>query len=239
MTAESDTKTIVSYSRLAGLAYFVSIVVALINVNSIDASLIDHNNAAATFENISKHEGLFRLGLALEILMWALVILLSVTLFVTLAKVDYNLALIAMVFRVAEAVIGLGIVVTSGMVPLMLIHNADLVGTQTAQALAATLIKAEGAGFDVALIFIGIGGTIFFYLFYKSRYIPRILSVWGIFTYLSMLTVSIASVMTPGFPEWVKLALFAPGGIFEILIGLWLMIKGVDTRQVVNQLKGN
>jgi hypothetical protein len=47
-------------------------------------------------------------------------------------------------------------------------------------------------------------------------------------TYLSMLLLAFTSILMPDLSEAVKMAFYAPGGLFEILIGLWLLIKGIN-----------
>jgi uncharacterized membrane protein len=41
-----------------------------------------------------------------------------------------------------------------------------------------------------------------------------------------MFLMASVSILSP-IPESTKMFLYAPGGIFEILFGLWLLIKGV------------
>ena len=44
-----------------------------------------------------------------------------------------------------------------------------------------------GLTFNIVAIFLGLGSTIFNYLFFKSKYIPRALASWGIFSSLLLL----------------------------------------------------
>lgn len=66
------------------------------------------------------------------------------------------------------------------------------------------------------------------YLFYVSKYVPRILAGWGIFTYLSMLILSTVSILFHNHPEMIEIVLYSVGGLFELIFGLWLLIKGVN-----------
>lgn len=218
------------YARVAGLAYLITILLGIFSVNFIESNLVVSGNNAATVNNIMENESLFRVGIACEILMYVLVVLLAWTLYIILKSVNKNLALLALLWRLGEAIIGASATVLSGLVPLLLLNNEGTYDTQQLQSLVGLFLDVRNVGLDVVLIFIGMGGTIFCYLFYKSHYVPRILAVWGILTYLIMLILSFASILTP-IPESIKLIFYTPGGLFEITFGLWLLIKGINIEQ--------
>ena len=220
-----------NYARVAGLSYLITIMLGIFSVNFIASSLIVPGDGAATISNIVSNEMLFRIGIASEILMYVLVILLSLALYVVLKSVNRNLALLALLWRVTEAIIGGATTVLSGLIPLLLLNSETVFETEQLQALVGLFLDVRGAGLDIVLIFIGMGGTIFCYLFYKSRYVPRTLAVWGILTYLTMLILSFASILLPNITETTKMIFYAPGGLFEIIFGLWLLIKGVNVQR--------
>lgn len=77
-------------------------------------------------------------------------------------------------------------------------------------------------------IFTGTGGLILSYLLYTSKMVPRALSLLGIIGYMTLLIGVPAGVfrnmdLNSGF----GLIFFVPGGVFEILLPLWLFIKGL------------
>ena len=80
------------------------------------------------------------------------------------------------------------------------------------------------------LVLIGLGGTVFAYLFFVSRYVPRPLAAWGIFTYSSILVLAFVSILVPTLPAIIETVLYAAGGAFEVVFGFWLVFKGVDLR---------
>jgi len=170
----------------------------------------------------------FRISIASEIIMYAIVVLLSHALYVILKTVNKNLALLALLWRIGEAVIGAGVAVLTGFIPLLLLKGKAAFEQDQLQALVGLFLQVRNAGLDVVLIFIGIGGTVFCYLFFTSKYVPRILAIWGMITYLSMLTLALTSILSPNLPESVKMIFYAPGGLFEVIIGLWLLIKGIN-----------
>jgi hypothetical protein len=75
-------------------------------------------------------------------------------------------------------------------------------------------------------MFLGIGSAIFFYLFYKSRYIPRLLAGWGVFASVVMVFVSAAMILFPENSRMLQLG-WGPLGIAEIGAALWLTIVGI------------
>jgi len=229
LTAEPSLR---SYTRIAGLTYVLVILLGILSVSYVDSSIVVPGNDAATIENMSAHELRFRLSVAGEIVMYALVIVLSFSLFVILETVHKNLALLALLLRLAEAIAGCGVVVLSGLVPLLFLESGGTLEAEPLQALVGLFLQIRSAGLDVVLLFVGAGGTIFCYLFYVSRYVPRILAGWGIVTYVSMLTLSLASLLTPHFSETIKMVFFAPGALFEIVFGLWLLVRGISIRQM-------
>ena len=228
MTHRSVEATTVLYARIAGLAYVITILLGVFSVNFIASALIVPGDSAATFRNIAANESLFRIGIASEILMYVLVILLAFSLYVVLKSFDKYLAMLALLWRVAESIIGCATIVISGLIPLLLLNDGAVFEQTQLNTLVSLFLKVRGSGLDIVLIFIGMGGTIFCYLFFKSKIVPRVLAIWGILTYLSMLILSFTSILYPHLSETFKMIIYAPGGLFELLFGLWLLIKGVN-----------
>jgi len=228
MVAETPS---IMYARVAGLTYIIVILLGIFGVNIIESSLVIPTDDAATYSNISGNEILFRIGVASEILMYLLVILLSLSLFVVLRTVDKNLALLALLWRVAEAITGAATIVLSGLIPILLINSENVFSPGQIQTLVRSFLDVRGAGLDMVLVFVGVGGTIFCYLFFKSNYVPKLLAGWGIFTYMTMLLLAFTSILLPNVPETVKMVFYVPGGFFELIFGFWLLFKGINVNQ--------
>lgn len=230
MTNHRDQLSPLIYARVAGLAYLVTIMLGIFSVNFVESNIVVSGNNAATIINIADNEILFRIGIASEILMYVLVILLAWSLFEILKTVNKNLALLALLWRLAESIVGAGATILSGLVPLLLLNSGTTFEAHQLQSLIGLFLNVRHVGLDIVLIFIGMGGTIFCYLFYISKYVPRIFAIWGMLTYLTMLIISFVSIVMP-ISEEVKIMFYAPGGIFEIAFGLWLLIKGVNIEE--------
>jgi len=225
-----------TYARVAGLTYIIVILLGIFSVNFIESNLVVPGNDVLTYKNISEHESLYRIGIASEVLLYLLVIVLSGSLYIVLEPVNRNLSLLALLLRTAEAIVGAATTVVSGFIPLLLIHSESVFADDQLQVLVRLFLDIRSSGLDIVLIFIGVGGTIFCYLFFKSNYVPRFLAGWGIFTYLTMLILSLSSLLSPDIPETVKMIFYAPGGLFELIFGFWLLIKGIRLNFASNKV---
>jgi hypothetical protein len=233
MTNRAAETSPLIYARVAGFMYMLIIIIGVLTGLFIDSTLIVSGNDAATATNIIANDFLFRIGIAGILIMYAGVVVLSWALYILLKTVNKNLALLALLLRLAEAVLG-GATVLISFIILLLLNNkgySTVFETEQLQALVGVFLNVRTAGLDIVLLFVGLGGTVFCYLFFKSQYVPRILAVWGIFTYLSMLILSFVSILFPNHPAMIEIVLYAPGGLFEIIFGFWLLFKGVNIRQ--------
>jgi len=239
MTNNTVDATLQKAARVAGLAYVLIIVLAILKVNFLEANLIVSGNDAATTNNIMANELLFRIGVVSEIIMFLLVVILSLALYVILKTVNKNLALSALFLRFGEAIIGGLVTLLSGLIPLLLLDGETTFETEQLQALVGLFLDVRIAGLNIVMIFMGPGGIIFCYLFLKSKYVPGILAVWGIITYSTMLILSFVNILFPNIPEIISIILFTPGALFEVLFGFWLLFKGVNLQQGDDRASGS
>jgi len=211
-------------ARIAGGAYVAIIVLGMTCMGFVASRRSVTGDAQATLSNLRAGEGLVRWALVGELAMYALVLLASVLFFGLLRGQHQTVALLALVFRAAEAFIGAGLAAASTAYPLWLLQH-DPGGSDLASTVHA-LVPLGVAGVDVVLFFMGCGGVLFFVLFWTSRLVPRPLAGWGMFTYGTMIVLPVVSLVAPTLPEQAKMICYAPGGLFELLFGLWLLIRG-------------
>jgi hypothetical protein len=219
-----------NYTYIAGIAYVLIIILSLIPSNIFDiSSILKAENAA---KNIIGYEGVFKIGIAIEFSMFMLVMALSWALYIILKPVNKNLALLGLIFRFAEAILGC-VVILFYLTILMLLSGAEYLQVfepAQLQALARFFLHLSGVGFYVLLTLMGIGGAVYCYLFYISSYIPQILSIWGMITYSTMVAYGFINIIFHDAPAELAYAM-APGALFEVSIGLWLVFKGLSVNQ--------
>ena len=218
-------------ARIAGLAYVLVILLGIVSVGLVESRLIVPGNDAATVNKIMANEFLYRAGIAGELMMFVFVVMLSLALYLILRPVNKDLALAALFFRFGEAIIGVGVTVISGLIPLLLLDREAVFEPGQLQALVGLFLSVRTAGLNIVLIFVGLGGTVFCYLFFKSKYVPGPLAAWGIATYVLMLILSFVNILFPDRPAIIEVVLFSLGALFEMIFGFWLLFKGVNVEE--------
>jgi hypothetical protein len=218
-------------AKLAGLLYLVAMATGLFAEFYVrfPSRLIVSGDAIKTAANILANERLYRIGIANNILTFAIDVVLIWALYVLLRPVNRNLALLAVFFRIVETTLACAAIVQS-YVAMQLISEADhlKVFDPAQMQIFSVMHYTYALTFTVVAIFLGLGSAIFNYLLLKSRYIPNVLAVWGIFSSLLLLLSQFAIVVFPGLENKILPACFGPIVIDEIALGLWLLIKGVN-----------
>ena len=97
------------------------------------------------------------------------------------------------------------------------------------QALARLNIAGSNDAYYVGLPFWGLASTICSILWFKSRYIPRVLAAFGVISSAWCVICAFAFIAFPHFDAAVNASWFdVPMVIFELALGLWLLFKGLS-----------
>ena len=224
-------------ARVAGLAYLLIIITSLLAMIFGPFKLIVKGNHVATFNNIMANEGLFRIGAAYDLIMFASVVILALALYVVLKPVNKNLALLALLWRLGEAILGCLTVLGSFIVMLLLNGEeySTVFETEQLQALVGLFLDVNSAVLSIVFVFLSLGTIVFCYLFFKSKYIPGILAAFGIFSFLLMLIGTFVSILLSKYAAMIQIISSPPAILFEVTIGLWLLFKGVNVQQGDNR----
>jgi hypothetical protein len=218
--------------KVAGIAFLLSLIIPILSSVFVFSKLIVPGNPAVTVGNIMAHELLFRIGIISDLIISMNVLVLSVALYVILKRVNRNLALLALSWRLVEAVL-VGVATLGSLIALLLLNGtayAEVFGAEHLQALAGIFIDSRDLVFSIIFTFLGLGSVIFCYLFFRSKYIPGILAAFGIFSYLLLLLYSFVTVLFPGYVAVAQIVCFPPSCLFEAVIGPWLLSKGINVR---------
>ena len=221
--------------RVAGLLYTIASVPGFFALVYVPSKILVRGNAAATANNISAHETLFRLGIAADLIGQAMFIFVALALYELLKGVNRRHAL-AMLTLILVAIPIAFLNEVNSVAALILVRGADFLSVfdkPQRDALARLFLNLRGGGFDVAGIFWGLWLFPLGLLAYRSGSIPRILGVLLMIGCFAYLTNSFTSLALPQYEEiisrWVS-----PLQAVELLFMLWLLIMGAKPKPMTN-----
>jgi hypothetical protein len=94
---------------------------------------------------------------------------------------------------------------------------------------ALTLAIGDWAGFGLAVIAFCVGASMYYYVFFKTRLVPRWLSLWGLIALAILLAMLILNMLEGTIkPSGIGLLLAMPIFAQEIVLAVWLIAKGFD-----------
>lgn len=183
-------------------------------------------DTAARLASIAQHAQLVRVTIVLSLLTFGVAIALAVALYSLTRDVDRDLALLALCCRGAEAI--MAPVATAGTLALLAVATGGSpAGSETPLALGALLLKLGVWSGTIAATCFAMGSTLFCYLFLRGAVIPVPLAWLGLVA--SLLLVLLLPGQVAGFLTGpVTTFMWLPMLLFEVPLGLWLLIKGAS-----------
>ena len=209
-------------SRIAGFTFLFYIAVGITSM-VLSGRATAGSGIAARLASIAQHATYLRITVILTLLAAFSAVVLAVTLFAITRDEDPDLAMLAMICRVAEGITGVSVAGTLGLLWLATNTGANTPDTAAAQTLAAFLLRM--GAFSPAAILFAVGSTLFSWLFLRGRMIPAAMAWLGVFA--SLLLVAILPLQLVGLAGApVTTFMWLPMLVFELGLAMWLLIKG-------------
>ncbi len=235
-TLETVTTTGARHPRLrrltkaAGVLYLTIFVVYPAST-LVRSSLVVPGDAATTAANIRANEVLFRWGMAGELTIVLVEVVLAAILYTMLRPVSRSLSLGASLARVAEAVVmAAGCVLTSILSLVAVGGGGYLDAFSPEQRDALALFFQEGNDYLVLVwgLFFALSLVLTGWLVLRSGFLPRVAGVLLALAGFGYVLQSFGTILAPSLTDtWamVVLVLAIPG---ELVFAVWLLAKGVD-----------
>ena len=217
-------------ARIAGFTYLFYAAIG------ICSELLMHqargvDGGAAELARIGQYATNVRLTIVITLLECLSALVLGVTLYGITRAEDHELAMLGLVCRVAEGVLG-SVNNIPAYLGLLWLAKAG-VGTgvpdiPTTNALRAFLLM-PGTSVPLGAFFFAVGSLIFSYLLLRGRMVPVSIAWLGVFAFgllVVVLPLQLAGFYTgplTGYYLWL------PALVFQVVLALWLLIKGVAT----------
>lgn len=218
-----------SMPRLLGVTFLV-VAVATILSDFVLKSLLGSGSISDSMVNIANNTVMMRGGILLDLIASVGIVVLAALLFVILQKQNKTIALVALGWWLVEAaVLAVSKISTFSLLSLSQeFVKAGAPASSHFQSLGILFRDASTWGYTTVLLFFAIGGILFYYLFYKSRVVPRGLSLWDLIAACLVLIGGLFRV----FDFDLGIIVFLPTMLFELTIGVWLIAKGIRPYEV-------
>jgi hypothetical protein len=223
-------------AKAVGFAYLISLTIVVYVNFWIHDPLIAGDDAAATARNILAHEQLFRVGITGDLIYCICIVVQIAALYVVLRPVSQGLSLLAALWRFAWVLVWL--VMTLNLFDTLRLISGEsylnAIETAKLQAMARLKLSTRFDYYYAGLIFGCLASTLCAWLWFKSRYIPRAIAVFGIVSSAFCVACTIIFYIFPDFDKIVNLWWFdTPMGIFDIILSFWLIIRGLSPKKTI------
>jgi hypothetical protein len=217
-------------ARVAGFTFLFYIAVGISSL-TMSGRATRGQTIAAKFLTIAEHQIEMRIVALLLVLAAFSALVLGVTLYAITREHDRDLAMLALICRVAEGLTGL---LMPGALMLLWLATATGPGAPdkaSAEALGAFLLRLERS--SPAAMFFAVGSTLFSWLLLRGRLIPAPLGALGVVAsavlaiVLPLQLAGFIGASVNNFFSAVTWLVWLPMLVFEVTLAAWLLIKGV------------
>ena len=222
-------------AKIAGVAGLLTFVLVVFGNYVLLQPLIVPRNAVDTARNVLAHQTQFRLALTCFVAYGIGSVVLLTALYVIMAPVNRGLAFAGAMFRLVFVMLWL-IAPLNSLAALRLLGDTDYLKVfepDRLQVLARVQLAGSFDDYYVGLPFFGLAATVCAYLWLKSKYIPRPLSMFGVISSAWCVFCAVVYLIFPGFNKIVNDYIFdSPMALFELVVSLWLLIKGLEPSRI-------
>jgi uncharacterized protein DUF4386 len=213
-------------ARLAGALYLLMVLFGGLAAMA-GRGIVVAGDAATTAANILAHESLYRLAFAAQVLFVVSYVPVVALFHEMLRPVNRSLSLVAAFF----GLMGCAILASASLfqlAPLVVLERSQYLSAFTVeqlQAQAFVFLKLFSQTYSISLVFFGFFGVLIGCLIMRSTFLPRFLGLVMALSGLAWLTF-LAPAFAVKYFRWILP--FATG---ELLLMLWLAVKGVDAER--------
>jgi hypothetical protein len=215
----SDRSTV----RLLGIAFLLQAVASAVSGLVLLQPLIVSGNIIDSMTNIANNALQMRASIVAEMITAIGIVMLGSLLFVTLKVQNGKIALVALGLYLMEAAL-----LAASRIPafsLLRTSQESVIAGHPAymQALGNLFYESQSFGYDLHMLPFALGATLFYYLFFRSGFLPRVLSLWG----LIAAPLALIGILFALLGYDVPIVVFLPNLPFELTMGVWLIVKGI------------
>ena len=230
---ENNTNQLRKTARLAGLLFLFWILTGFYDMFFVSPKIFVTGDHAASAQNILTHELLFRTSIFSGLItstIWLLLVLVFYRLFKPVNENYAKLLVALVVVQIPVAFIKGGLSITT----LMVLKGEVLMSFELSQRqdLAMLFLKINDYIVLALELFWGLWLFPLAILVYQSNFIPRLLGIWLLINGIVYVLLSFTSIVFPLYKDMV-FAVGMPAMFGELVLMLWLLIKGIRVKEEV------
>jgi hypothetical protein len=174
--------------------------------------------------NVANGPWLMRTSILGTMITAAGIIFLGVMLFVVLRKQNEVMARVGQGFIILEGTL-LAVSSLAGFAFLRISQEYVAAGRPAfLETMGSVALESMNFGSTLHMVAFGLGAVLFYWLLFRSRVIPRLVSLWGFATAAVVLGATIVALF--GFE--VPFAVYLPYAPFEFFVGIWILVRGLS-----------
>jgi Domain of unknown function (DUF4386) len=215
-------------ARVLGVTYPLIFVILTITFVRFYAPQLVWNNMQETARNLYAHEGNFRIYIAAALFYGVGLLAMVTALYIILRPINRGLALFAALCRLVYSLLWFVMLLDLFKVLRLMGSAGPGAALDSLTTMAGLQLASGWDAYYIGLGFYGLGSVFFGYLWLKSKYIPRVLSGWGILASLFVMICAFAYLLYPAFGKIVSVNWYElPIGLFEMITSIWLLARGL------------
>ena len=229
MTTTAEMNVYRTTARVVGVVYLAGFVVGIGGNILIQSILGAPNRLSAVAANSTM--------LAIGAILWLLAVVgdaaHGVLMFPVLKRHSERMAIGYLAARIVDAIfIAVMVLVALIQIPLGSEYvRAAAPDAPSLQALSTLLSQAQLYAYEIGMSALGVSGMLLCITLYRAKLLPRWLAIWGLVGYAIIFCGMLSAVMGSGLGDLSSL----PGGLWEIFVGVWLIVKGFNAPAIVPQ----
>jgi hypothetical protein len=229
MMTKEHTNTYRTTARVVGVVYLAGFVVGIVGMGLFQSIL----GAPDYLSTVSANS----MTIVIGAILWLMAVVgdaaHGVLMFPILKPHNERIAVGYLAFRIMDAVfIAIMVLFILMQIPLGSAYvQAAAPEASYLQALGTLFTQAQLYAYEIAMSTLGISGLLLCSTLYKANLVPRWLAIWGLLGYATILVGMASAVMGSGLGDLFSL----PGGLWEVFMGVWLIVKGFNASAFVPQ----
>ncbi len=211
---------------LFAITFPLAIVLMMVAFTRFLAPILVWNQDAETARNLIAHAHTYRIFIVASCLNGLAGVVLLTALYVIFRPVNRGLALFAAFSRLVYVAMWFIQVLSSFSALRMMVGEGPLQALESKQlqALAGLQLASGWDAYYIGLTFYALSTLLFSWLFFQSRYIPRILAAWGVLASLFEGVCAFAYLNNREFGSVVSVNWYEiPTVFFELAVCIWIL----------------